>query len=109
MDEKNIHAKLIYRLWDEAWNLGRVEVVDEICRKNMILYAGDNKLQRTEQAKEVLLGTLHSFPDMKHFIDDIFHDVNKAAVRWHGIGTFQNEFNGVAATGKLLQYSGITI
>lgn len=53
--------------------------------------------------------TFDAFPDLKRPIEDLIAEGDKVVARWTSTGTHEGEYNGIPATGKFVQTSGITI
>jgi steroid delta-isomerase-like uncharacterized protein len=88
------------RLIEEAFSEGRLELLDELCADGFVSHdpiAGD---QDIEGVKQSFSGYREAFPDLTFTIDDIFAADDKVVMRWTGVGTFQNEFMGLAPTGE---------
>jgi steroid delta-isomerase-like uncharacterized protein len=50
-----------------------------------------------------------AFPDMKLVVEDVFGTEDKVVLRWSGTMTHLGDHLGMAATGKRVQITGITI
>lgn len=50
-----------------------------------------------------------SFPDLKHTVDEIIAEGDTVAARWTVRGTHRGEFQGIPASGKQVNLSGITV
>ena len=86
------------RFIEEAWNKGDLSVLDELCDPNIV----------TEQ-KQGVTSSHAAFPDLQMTVDEISAGNNKVTVEWTITGTHQGEFMGVAATGKKVTNTGISI
>jgi predicted ester cyclase len=98
MAQANIEASR--RLIEEGFSEGRLELLDELCADGFVSHdplAGD---QDVEAVKQSITGYRDAFPDLTFTIDDIFDAGDKVVMRWTGVGTFQNEFMGLAPTGE---------
>jgi steroid delta-isomerase-like uncharacterized protein len=96
--EANIEASR--RIIEEAFNEGKLEVLDEICADDFIGHdplAGD---QNAAAVKQTIAGYRGAFPDLTFSIEDIFGADDRVAMRWRAEGTFQNEFMGQQPTGE---------
>jgi ketosteroid isomerase-like protein len=50
-----------------------------------------------------------AFPDVRMTVRDLIVDGNRAVWRWTFTGTHHGEFNGIAPTGKQVEYDGVSI
>ena len=86
------------RVMEEAFNQGRLDVVDEVCAEGFVDHdplLGD---QDAEGVKRNIAMYRESFPDLTFEIEDIFEAGDKVVMRWSGSGTFENEFMGLKPT-----------
>lgn len=97
MSEQNIAASK--RLFDEAWNQGSLDVIDELCSADFVDHdpMGDRDIAGI---KEAIQGYRGAFPDLTIEIDEIFAAGDKVVVRWTANGTFENGFMGQEPTGE---------
>jgi steroid delta-isomerase-like uncharacterized protein len=96
--EANIEASR--RVIEEAFNEGKLEVLDEICADDFIGHdplAGD---QNVAAVKQTIAGYRDAFPDLTFSIEDVLGADDRVAIRWRAEGTFQNEFMGQQPTGE---------
>ena len=108
MFEETIAAS--QRLITEAFNEGKLDLIDEICAEGFVGHdplLGD---QDRDAAKQSMAGYRHAFPDLTFKIDDVFASGDQVAIRWTATGTFENELNGLQPTGERGEpIEGITI
>ena len=89
------------RLIDEAFSRGNLDVMDELCAQDFVNHdaiAGD---QDRATAKDSIAAYRAAFPDLHFTIEDAFAADDKVVMRWHGEGTFENEFMGLEPTGDV--------
>ena len=99
------------RFIEEVWNKGDLSVVDELCAPDIIRTEPPSTGVVTngiEELKQYLVAIRTAF-DYKIIIDEISAGDNKVTSQWTFSGTHQGEFMGVAATGKKVTNSGISI
>lgn len=65
-------------------------------------YAGIAALQSVQ-------GFRAAFPDVQGTLEDVVTEGDRVVVRWTEKGTHQGEYVGRAATGKAMQWTGISI
>jgi len=88
------------RLFEEAWNQGHVDVIDDVCSDGFVNHdpvLGDSD---REAAKQAIAGYRQAFPDLEITIEDIFAAGDKVAMRWTARGTFEGEIMGQQPTGE---------
>jgi predicted SnoaL-like aldol condensation-catalyzing enzyme len=102
---------IIRRLVDEAWNQHKLNVLDEICAPNFIIYDPSVPgLSRGPEGAKQYIGLFSAaFPDIQITADDIFAEGDKVALRWSARGTHKGELMGVAPTGKQVTVTGQAI
>jgi acetyl esterase len=108
MAEQNVD-NCICRLFEDVWNRGQTELIDEICSSNFICNFGTEASRNRDQLRRDIAQWLEAFPDIQHEIVDTVVQNDKTAIRWQGHGTHQAAFMGIPATGNAFEYSGITI
>ncbi len=99
------------RLVDEAFQGGRLEVVDELVDQNYEGHdpASPDVIRGPEGVKQLIQGYRTAFPDLRITVEDQLAEGDKVATRWSARGTHQAELFGVPPTGKESRISGITI
>lgn len=98
MSEENVAATR--RLFEEAWNRGNLDVIDELCAEDFVDHdpvMGDSD---RDGAKQLVATYRGAFPDLRITIDDAFADGDKVAYRWTAEGTFENAIMGQEPTGE---------
>ena len=98
MFEENVAATR--RLFEEAWNQGNLDVIDELCAEDFVDHdpvMGDSD---REGVKQLVSGYRDAFPDLDITIEDTFADDDKVVVRWVAQGTFENAIMGQEPTGE---------
>jgi steroid delta-isomerase-like uncharacterized protein len=86
---------LMRRIYEEMWNTREPALAREI-------------FQHPEGVEEFLRGFLPSFPDLQHTVKSIIAEGDQIAVQFIASGTHSGPWMGFAATGKSIQYSGVT-
>ena len=109
MSEQN--KAIINRLYEEVWNKGNLEVIDEIQTTNYVDH-GPSSTDITnglEEFKQLVTMYRNSFPDLNFAVEEIFAIEDKVARRWTVTGTHQGELMGIPPTGKQVVVAGISI
>jgi len=101
---------LVRRVFEEIWNRGNLEALDELFAPEHIGY--DNKtgpVHGLEGAKQFFSTWLAAFPDAQFRIEDQLAEGDKVATRWTARGTHQGHLQGMAPTSQPVTVTGITI
>ena len=98
---------LINRLFEEAYNQGKMDVVDEIVAPNFIHHTADEIDAKGSEGYKELIGIFRTaFPDLKVTIDDMIVEGNIVSTRQTYTGTHQGDFQGVSPTDVELVFTG---
>ncbi len=99
------------RLYEQAWNKRRVEVVDEVISPSHALHDPHFYGSSIGPAayKSRISHFLAAFPDLRFTIEDMVTEKDKVAVSWTFSGTHKGDFEGIAPTNKKISVEGITI
>ena len=94
------------RFFEEVWNQQRLEVIDEIFAPTVVF---NGQAVNRETFKQVVMSRRASFPDILVTVDDQVAEGEKVSTRrtWHG--TQQGPYRGIAATGKRVTWTQISI
>ena len=109
-DEK---TALIRRWFEEVWNKGREEAIDELFAAEGIAHGladeAGNDLRGPEDYKPFFRRFRSAFPDIEVVVEDTVAEGDKVAARCLVRGKHQSDSLGFAATGQATEFSGITI
>jgi steroid delta-isomerase-like uncharacterized protein len=109
---------LIERLFTEFWNGGNLAAAAELFAPDFAVHneafpreaVPDPSMQRGPQFMKAGWQAVHAaFPDLQFRHEDVTVEGERAACRWTSQGTHRGEFAGIAATGRQVSYSGITL
>ena len=102
---------LAKRLVEEAFNGGRLEVVDELIARDFVGHDPvlPEEMRGPQALKDVIGGYRAAFPDIRITIEDQIADADRVVTRWRATGTHHGELFGIAPTGKQATVEGITI
>ncbi len=107
MSEAN---KELIRRYQEAYNRGEVDALDDILAPDWVTNAWAEGLpQSVENAKKIHGMVTSVFPDFHVTTDDLIAEGDKVAQRWTARGTHKGELLGWAATGRQVKAGGISI
>ena len=82
-------------MYDEAWNEGKLDVVDEICAPDYVGEGPYGDEHGPESVKSGILTRRQAFPDIHATIEDIIASEDKVVARLTFRGTHKGEFLGV--------------
>ena len=101
------------RFIEEVFNKGDLSVADELCAPDIVRTEPPSTGAVTngiEELKQFVIAVRTAFPDVKITIDrGMIARANRVTAQWTFSGTHQGEFMGVAATGKKVTNTGISI
>jgi steroid delta-isomerase-like uncharacterized protein len=111
MSEEN---KAVLRRWfDEVWNNGRAEVIEELFDENGIAHGlsddPSNPIKGPSGYRPFYKTFREAFPNLKIVIDDMVAEGDKVAARCSVRGKHEGDFMGRAATQAPVEFTGITI
>lgn len=111
MADAKQNTTLVKRMFEEVFNKGNLNVLDEILENNVTVYDASlhNEKGNFKAFKEAQLNYHRAFPNMKVKIDDIFAEGDKVIVRWTATGTHSGELQGIAPTNQAVKITGISI
>jgi predicted ester cyclase len=109
--------ELVSGFFDRVWNHGDFGYIDAHYSPDFVLHAlwHNASLGRSgdasgpELAKQVIERWRAAFPDIHVTIEEQFVDGDIVVTRHLSSGTHMNDFNGILATGRRGEMSGITI
>jgi len=102
---------LVQRVVEEGWNLKMTEVMDELHSTDALNHnpaIAGNPLGY-EGYKQAYLAYITAFPDLNVAAHDLIAEGDQVAVRWTASGTQQYELMGLPATGRPVQFTGVTV
>ena len=105
------NSRLIRRWFEEVWNNGRMDAIDEMASPDVI---GHGQAQHAtdiglKEFKPFVKSLRSAFPDMQVTIDYVIEQDDKVVARWTSVMTHQGEFLGIAPTGKRATITGTSI
>ena len=96
------------RLFEVALNQDNWDVYNEIHSKDFVAHAGTRSATLAEDLQSAK-GWRQAFPDGQYTINQMIAEGDMVMVRWTGRGTNTGEGNGLPATGKHIEATGITV
>lgn len=104
---------VVTRWFDEVWNQGRLDLVDELMSADSIghgMSAGDAKsLTGPEAFKPIHKMFRDALKDLHIEVADMITEGDRVVTRCIVTGTHTGDFLGAPATGKKVRFEGVTI
>ncbi len=102
---------LVRRLYEECWNRGDLEQVDEMYTKDCKFHDAvfPSLSPGAESMRRHIQMCRTAFPDIKFRIDNVIAEKEEVVVHWTANGTQKAAFLGVPATNRSAEVSGTTI
>jgi steroid delta-isomerase-like uncharacterized protein len=105
------NAAFIRRWFDEVWNKGRMDAIDEMASPEVI---GHGQAQHSTdigmvEFKKLARDIRSAFPDIHFIIEDVITQGDKVVARWSARMTHAGTFLGTAATGRAVTVTGISV
>jgi steroid delta-isomerase-like uncharacterized protein len=111
MSEEN--KQLVRRWFDEVWNKGRSEAIEELFDENGIAHGLSddpaNPIKGPRDFRPFHTVFRDAFPGMMVDIEDMIAEGDRVAARCSVRGKHEGEFLGRAATQAPVEFTGITI
>ena len=99
--------KAVVRRWiDVGFNEHDPRIVDELFGRS---FAINGHVMTPEDLKQSMRGRLTAFPDLHVTIDELVADGDNVAIWYTAEGTHSAEFEGIAATGRHVRWSGADV
>ena len=109
----NENVALIQRWFEEVWNKGREEAIEEMFAADGIAHGladdAGNPLRGPRDYKPFFQKFRTAFPDIEVVVEDTVAEGDKVAARCLVRGKHQADSLGFAATGQATEFTGITI
>ncbi|MGH3086987.1 MAG: ester cyclase [Rubrobacteraceae bacterium] len=103
---------IVRRIFEDGENRGAVDAVAEMTAPDFFdhdIHVETGIPGGPEDLREALIAIRRGFPDIHVTIEDILAEGDKVVVRNTWRGTHEGEFNGIPATGRKVEISGIVI
>jgi steroid delta-isomerase-like uncharacterized protein len=101
------NKQLVRRWFEEAWNKGRVEAIDEMCAPEGVVHGLDGKdVAGLEALRAVHVKFQGAFSNSHVDINHIVAEADMVAVHWTRTATHSGEALGFSATGRTIAFGG---
>ena len=110
MSEEN--EALVRRYFEEIWNKGNLEVIDELFTTNFVRHGPvgtEGEVRGLEGFKGLVSSYRSGLPDLRIPIEDLIAEGDKVVTRWTARGTHRGELMGNAPTGNPATVRGILV
>lgn len=110
-DSKANNETIIRRYYNEVWNAGKLNVLDELLAKEYINHTPStpNPPKGADGLKPIVAAIRQAFPDLHYEIKDVIVNDTMAVARVVMTGTQTNSLFGLAPSGKKVSVNQITI
>jgi steroid delta-isomerase-like uncharacterized protein len=101
---------IIHRWFDEVWNQGRLETIDELFSPDSVAHGlgeAEAVVRGPDAFKPFVLNLRQSIPDIHIDVEDIIMEGDRAAFRVLLQGTHQGAGLGVPPSGRRVRVKGI--
>jgi predicted ester cyclase len=100
--------KALVAMWfEEVWNKGRSEAIDDMMAPNCVVHGLGPKPQDIAAFKRFHAQYRDAFPDIRIIIEQTVAEGDVVAVRWNGAATHRGHGLGFAATNRRAQFGGM--
>ena len=100
---------LALRAFEEIWNQGKLEVIDEIYAADFVHHSPGSPDLDPEGLKQFVTMYRSAFPDIQFTIEDQIAEGDKVVTRWSTAATHKGELMGIQPTGLAAPGTGISI
>ncbi|RZV45563.1 MAG: ester cyclase [Acidimicrobiia bacterium] len=101
---------LVRRVYDEVFNEGKVELIDELLAENFVEHEQMPGMPSDREAPKMYTQMArNAFPDFRMTVEEVLQDGNKVIVRGRSSGTHKGEFWGMPPTGNTFDIAFIDI
>jgi steroid delta-isomerase-like uncharacterized protein len=103
--------RLVRRFYEEAWNRGEFEVVDELFARDYVRHdlRPGQPASGPSGMKDIAATFRDAFPDIHFTVEFVVAGDGHVVARWTATGTHTGAWAGVPATGRSATFSGVNI
>jgi len=102
------YKAFVRRWFDEVWNKGRTDAIDEMYAPDGIAHGFGPDRQGPAAFKEIHAMYRNAFPDLRIVVEDTVVEGDTVAARWSATATHQGPLVGLARTDKGVSFGGMT-
>jgi steroid delta-isomerase-like uncharacterized protein len=104
--DTDAHKQAIRRIYDEAVNAGRTEVLANLISPE---FTGPDGTRGPAAFAANVAALRAGFPDIRFAIEQVVAEGDRVAVRWTWKGTHTGTFRGFPASGKVVHDTGLVL
>ncbi|MGI6456293.1 MAG: ester cyclase [bacterium] len=108
---QNQETTLLHRWFDEVWNQGREEAIDEMFAEDCIAHGltdeHGNEIRGPQAFRSFYRRMRNAFPDVHITVEDVIKEGDQIAARCLVQGTHTGDGMGIAPTQKQVLFRGI--
>jgi predicted ester cyclase len=107
----NANSAIVHRWFQELWNEGNMNIIDELASPDAIGYGQieqDGRIDM-EQFRALFLSLRSAFPDIKFTIEQTVAEGDMVVVRWRAAATHRGEFLGTKPTNRSVEFTGMSM
>ena len=110
MADRDTTENTLRGLIDVFWNDRDLDRFDDFFVTDVVLHSGTQDFAGPEGLRDGFVAPfLAAFPDLHHEIVFLLIDGDMAAMRYHGTGTLEGDYEGLKAKRQQLDYHGTVI
>src|SRR5688572_1447845 len=100
------HKAIARRFFEEVWNQQKLEAIDDIFAATVML---NGQPVARDAIRQLVTARRAAFPDIQVTVEDQVAEGNKVSTRRTWQATHQGPYRGIAATGKRVKWTQISI
>ncbi len=108
----NPNSTLIRKWFDEVWNQGREQTIDEMCSPDAVGFGQAEHgipMKGPEHFKQFWRGFRAAFSEIHLEVEDSFEEGDKVLARWTLSMKHTGTFQGIAPTSKAVSIRGMSM
>jgi predicted ester cyclase len=106
LTETETNKQAVHRIYDEAVNAGRTEVLADLIAPE---FAGPDGTRGATAFAANVAALRTGFPDIRFTIEHVVAEGDRVAVRWTWTGTHTGSFRGFAPSGRTVHDTGLVL
>lgn len=100
---------LVRRWFQSVWNDRQVALIDEVLSPTSLCHTDHGPVVGPDDFREKMFAPfIAAFPDLRVNVEDVIAEGDQVVVRWNGRGTHTGSAMGLEASGKPVEFHGIT-
>ena len=105
----NTQKETIIRWFEEVWNQGRRETIDELLRPGCVIHDGETSINGPEEFKLYFDRMRAAFSEIRVTFHEAIADGDLTCLRWSATRRHTGDGMGLPATGKEIHTTGVSI